>query len=187
MISVFTNYKKEAAELVSILGIKPGMMIADIGGGDGEIAYEFSKVVGNDGAIYSVEVDLDRINFFKKIVAEKNIKNIKIIKGTDESVNLPNNNFDFLVLRTSYHHFVNPGPLNYSMYNSLKQGGKLAVIDFTPSFLSWAWMPKGVPKNRGGHGIPKDLLVEELNEVGFKVINRIERWFGSNFCYIFTK
>jgi hypothetical protein len=55
----------------------------------------------------------------------------------------------------------------------------LVVVDFAPRF--WRWdceMPAGVPENRGGHGIPRDLLLSELTAAEFEV-QRIERlwWF----------
>jgi hypothetical protein len=59
------------------------------------------------------------------------------------------------------------------------------VIDFPPSRNSE--LPKGVPKNRGGHGIPEKLMVEELTSAGLRVEKVIDDWSGRDYCVIFVK
>jgi len=42
----------------------------------------------------------------------------------------------------------------------------LAVIDEEP--VRGTSIPKGVPKNRGGHGVPQKLVTDELQGAGFR-------------------
>jgi len=46
---------------------------------------------------------------------------------------------------------------------------------------------KGVPSNRGGHGIPKKILVEELTAAGFKLDKSFDDWPEDGYCLLFRK
>ena len=48
-------------------------------------------------------------------------------------------------------------------------------------------LPKGVPANRGGHGMPKQLLIEELTAAGFQVVASPTGWPAPDYCVVFKK
>ena len=56
----------------------------------------------------------------------------------------------------------------------MKPGGRLAVIDFEPD--PGSPLPKGVPENRGGHGIRPSLLIAEVTASGLRHVRTIARW-----------
>ena len=68
---------------------------------------------------------------------------------------------------------------------SLKPGAYLAIIDFPPRLNLGP--VEGVPKNRGGHGIPEKVMVEELATVGLQVEKVIDDWSAQDYCVIFVK
>jgi predicted methyltransferase len=78
--------------------------------------------------------------------------------------------------------------MDASLLRSLKPGGLLAVIDFPPrKWLSDSDPVKGVPANRGGHGIPERVLIEELSSAGFKVNTVVDDWPEDSYCVVFQK
>jgi len=68
---------------------------------------------------------------------------------------------------------------------SLKPGGKLAIIDFPPR--EGLEPVEGVPANRGGHGIPQKVAIDELVAAGFQVEKTVNDWPGQSYCIIFVK
>jgi predicted methyltransferase len=72
---------------------------------------------------------------------------------------------------------------------SLKPGGRLAILDFLPQ--PGSKLPAGVPENRGGHGIPPEVVVEELKAAGFTHVRTIDEWPRGDknplFLVLFTK
>jgi len=46
---------------------------------------------------------------------------------------------------------------------------------------------KGVPSNRGGHGIPQKVMVDELMSAGLQVEKVIDDWSGDDYCVVFIK
>ena len=65
-------------------------------------------------------------------------------------------------------------PFARSLFASVKPGGRLAIIDF-PADKGSKLFP-GVPANRGGHGIPASVVIEEMTAAGFSHVRTIERW-----------
>ena len=46
---------------------------------------------------------------------------------------------------------------------------------------------RGVPEDRGGHGVPRDLVIAELTEAGFAHVRTIEPWWGRNYLILFRR
>jgi hypothetical protein len=63
-----------------------------------------------------------------------------------------------------------------SLFDTIRPGGRLLVIDFPPSFWLGLWTPEGIPEDRGGHGIRPGLVVAELEAAGFVHTDTVERW-----------
>lgn len=91
-------------------------------------------------------------------------------------------------MRGVYHHFTQPERMNVSLLRSLQPDGLLAVVDFPPSWLlTTFWKVEGAPANRGGHGIKKETLSDELTQAGFQFVRLIDDWNGRNYCVLFRK
>jgi predicted methyltransferase len=88
-------------------------------------------------------------------------------------------------MRLVYHHITKPGEIDASLFRSLKPGGMLAVIDRDPPPGSTA--VKDVPANRGGHGMPQKILIEELTGAGFQVVKSLNDWPSKLYCVVFRK
>ena len=67
-----------------------------------------------------------------------------------------------------FHSFTEPAVIIRSLAASLKPGGRLAVVDFPPRPNST--VPPGVPSNRGGNGVPPEIVKAEVGEVLTHVI-----------------
>ena len=112
----------------------------------------------------------------------------RVVQAAERQTNLPDNCCDGIVLRHVYHHLTAPTEMDASLLRSLKPGGELAVIDFSPrKWLSLTDPVKGVPANRGGHGIPQKILVEELTKAGFQVVKVFNDWPDDSYCVLLRK
>jgi predicted methyltransferase len=68
-----------------------------------------------------------------------------------------------------------------SLFETIKPGGKLVIVDFPPTRWLALWKPKGVPEDRGGHGIEPETVIKELEAAGFKLTDQLDAWPTSNF------
>jgi ubiquinone/menaquinone biosynthesis C-methylase UbiE len=177
----------EVRRLGQVMGWKAGQTIGDVGAGRGEIGIAAASAVGKTGRVYLTELDEEKRKALEGEVKSRGLANIVVLQAAEKQTNLPNECCDSIVLRRVYHHLTAPVEMDASLLGSLKPGGELAVIDFAPrKSLSESDPVKGVPANRGGHGIPKNILIEELTTAGFKVDKVFDDW-PDGYCVVFRK
>ncbi len=178
----------EIARLRGLMQWKPGQTLADVGAGAGEIGIAAAAVVGASGKVYLTELDENKRKALEATAQRKGLKNVIVVQGAEKQTNLPDNSCDGIFLRRVYHHFTAPVEMDASLFRSLKAGGAVAVIDFPPrKWLSENEPVKGVPANRGGHGIPKKILIQEMTAAGFSVEKTVNDWPEDSYCVIFRK
>jgi ubiquinone/menaquinone biosynthesis C-methylase UbiE len=177
----------EVRRLGQVMGWKAGQTIGDVGAGRGEIGIAAASAVGKTGRVYLTELDEEKRKALEGEVKSRGLANIVVLQAAEKQTNLPNECCDGIVLRRVYHHLTAPVEMDARLLGSLKPGGELAVIDFAPrKSLSESDPVKGVPANRGGHGIPKNILIEELTTAGFKVDKVFDDW-PDGYCVVFRK
>ncbi len=180
--------QSEIQQLARLMNWKPGQVIADVGAGDGEIGFAAAEQVGASGKIYLTELDEQKLANLKKEAEQRKLRNVAVVEAAEKKTNLPANCCDAIILRRVYHHLTAPAEMDSSLLRSLKPGGELVVIDFPPrKSLTESDPVRGVPANRGGHGIPKKILVQELAAAGFVAEKTIESWPDDNYLVIFRK
>jgi ubiquinone/menaquinone biosynthesis C-methylase UbiE len=178
---------EEIARLNQLMGWKAGQTIADIGAGEGEIGIAAAAVVGANGKVYLTELDEQKRKALEESVNQKGLKNAVVLQAAEKQTNLPDNCCDAIVLRRVYHHLTAPAEMDASLLRSLKPGGELAIIDFAPrKWLTESDPVKGVPANRGGHGIPQKILIQELTTAGFTVDKIVDDW-PDGYCVLLRK
>lgn len=179
------DFQAESARLATLLNWHAGSVVAEIGAGAGEMTLDAADRVGPAGHVYTTEVSAEKLAHLKELAAAEKNHNITVIEGSQSGTNLPPECCDSIYMRRVYHHFTEPAKMDASLFQSLKPGGMLAVIDFPPR----PGLPpvEGVPANRGGHGIPEDILIHELTHAGFQVASEPADWPNDNYCVIFRK
>jgi hypothetical protein len=85
-----------------------------------------------------------------------------------------------------YHHLPDPGPVVASIDRALKQKGRLAVLEFEPGWLINFTTPPGVP-DRGGHGVPKPMLLDEMKGYGFQPVGMVEKFDSELYLAVFRR
>ncbi len=178
----------EIERLRTLMGWKAGQTLADVGAGEGEIGIAAVAVLGETGKVYLTELDEKKRKALGETVQKRGLKNVVVVQAAEKQTNLPDNCCDEIVLRRVYHHFTAPQEMDRSLLRSLKPGGELAVIDFHPrKWLTDSAPVPGVPANRGGHGIPQKILIEEMKAAGFTVDKIVNDWPADDYCVIFRK
>jgi cyclopropane fatty-acyl-phospholipid synthase-like methyltransferase len=153
--------EREVPELVQLLELKPGMTIADVGAGFGAWTMRFARWIGPEGRVYATDIGAAQLSALRESVKREGLNNVTVIEGSVNTTNLPPLCCDAIIIRDAYHHLTQPGDFVKSLAASLKPRGRLAVIDFPPRPNSE--VPAGVPANRGGHGVPPEIVQQEVS------------------------
>lgn len=180
-----SSERQEITRLAELTRWKEGTVVADIGAGDGSYTFLAAETVGPSGRVYATEIDKDKLQVLKAEVAKRKLNNIVVVEGTANDTKLESGCCDTIFLRHVYHHITQPRDFDRNLVRSLRPGAYLAIIDFPPK----PSLPpvEGVPQNRGGHGIPKKIVVEELTAAGLQVEKSVEDWSSQDYCIVFVK
>lgn len=146
----------EPGQLVRLLGIKPGMTIADIGAGSGYLTVRLSPIVGPGGRIYAQDIERSYLKGLGKRVKGLKLKNVTVSLGEAHDPRLSPASVDVAILVHMYHEISDPYALLYNLAPTLKRGGQLGIVD-TYAATSM-------------HGTPLTLLACELAAVGYRQI-----------------
>ncbi|MGE0461034.1 MAG: class I SAM-dependent methyltransferase [Vicinamibacterales bacterium] len=170
----------DARRVVEHLLVKPGMTLAEIGAGSGELTVALARTVGAGGRVYSNEISESRRVAIRAAVSHASLTNVTVVEGAPADANLPDDCCDGIFMRNVYHHFADPGRMNQSLWRALKPGGRLLIIDFPPRRGREA--PSSADRDKGGsHGVSAASVQRELREAGFEIVSSEDgpsgRWF----------
>ena len=179
--------ESEIEQLIQILGVKPDSSVADVGAGSGEISIAIAARVPY-GIVYSTEINPALLDKIRTDARKAGMNNIIPVMGKEHDTELPSQCCDAIFLREVYHHLTEPAGMDRSLYRALRPGARLAIIDFEP--INGTQPPMGVPTNRGGHGVPKRIVVQELTRAGLEHVKTMD-WPISRgiryYCILFRK
>ena len=175
----------EIKRLAELMQWKPGTIAADIGAGDGRYTFAAAEVVGAAGKVYATEIDAKKLEELRAEVAKRKLQNVIVVESKEADTSLPAACCDAIFLRRVYHHLTKPAEFDAALVRSLKPGEQLAIIDFPAR--SGLDPVEGVPANRGGHGIPQKILIQELTAAGLQVEKVVSDWPNNDYCVLFVK
>jgi ubiquinone/menaquinone biosynthesis C-methylase UbiE len=174
----------EISRLATLMEWKPTSVVADIGAGDGRFAFAAAQHVP-DGKVFATELDSDRLSEMRAEVKKRKLQNVAVVESKEADTNLPAECCDAIFLRRVYHHLTKPPEFDAALVRSLKPGGRLAILDFPPR--KRLGNVEGVPANRGGHGIPEAIVIEELTAAGLHLEKTVEDWPEDSYCVLLVK
>lgn len=176
----------EGSRLAEQLTIEAGMTVAEVGAGRGELTIAIAERLGVTGRMLSTELDPDYLDTIREAAAVAGLENVTVVEAGVQETNLPPGCCHAVFMREVYHHLTHPEPMNKSLFEAIRPGGLLAVIDFDSRGVALPPVP-GVPENRGGHGVPRNIVIEEVTEAGFELIRTIEQWSRRSYLVLFRR
>lgn len=156
--------KNKPYKIIEHLKIKNGMVVGDIGSGGGYFSSEFSRKVGKEGQIYAIDVKQKNLDFIDENIDKRNIKNVKTVLANINGPDLPDESVDLFFLRNVFHHLPEQTEYIRNIKKSLKDNGKIAIIDFKNKKLSFAGL--------FGHYTPENVLIDIMDQVGFNPLEK---------------
>ena len=155
-------------KIIALAGIRPGAKIADIGSGTGLFTVRFADLVGKRGWVYAVDISPRLVAHVAQQAQTRKLDNVTSILCHQDHCNLPPESVDVVFVCDTYHHFEYPKSTLASIYQALKPGGTLLLIDFERiEGVSRDWIMGHV---RAG----KEVFRAEIQDAGFKLADEIE-------------
>ena len=115
-------------QVIEALALKPGAVVADLGAGTGYFSVRLARMVPK-GTVYAVDVEPDMVKYLGQRAAREKLKNMIAVAAAPGDARLPAK-ADLVLLVDVYHHIGERERYFRALADSLKPGGRLAVIDF---------------------------------------------------------
>lgn len=155
--------------IFAAIGVHEGVTVCEIGAGDGELSIEAARAVGAKGHVYTSELGDERLKALRANVADSGVPHITVVAGDPVKTKFPDAGCDAIFMRNVYHHFADPAVINASIAASLKPGGRVAVVDFTPPD---AEAPRAADRSKDGmHGVSPESVTRELAAAGLETVS----------------
>jgi len=159
--------KLEPELLFTKLRLQPGSTVAEIGAGGGCITVQAARWVGPAGRVYSTEIKPEKRKEIAQAARAAGVANVTVVEALAASANLPQSCCDAVFMRRVYHHVSERKPFARSLFDAIKSGGRLAIVDFEPTMLSG---------QQSDHGIHLQEVIEELKQAGFELEQKMDFW-----------
>lgn len=168
-------------EIIKKCEIKPGSTVADIGAGTGLFTRLFSNAVGEKGLVIAVDISSNFLEHIRTTARERDLKNIDTLLCKDDSTELPPHSVDTAFICDTYHHFEYPQKTMTSLYEAMKPGGRVLLIDFRRvDGLSSDWTMGHV---RAG----QEVFEAEILKTGFIKVQEQTELLKENYFVVFEK
>jgi len=158
---------QKPAEIPAAIGLKEGMVVADIGAGTGYFERYFSKAVGPDGRVYAVDIEPHMVAHLEKRAAEEKTPNVVAVLAEPDDPKLPAGGVDVIFVCDTWHHINDRLAYLKRLAASLRPGGRLAIVDFHKKPL-----PVGPPPQ---HKLAREVVVDELAQAGWSLAGESDR------------
>lgn len=159
--------EEECSKLIKCLNLKPGMVVCDMGCGNGFYTLKIAPLIGETGKVLAVEIQQEMLDLLNKRAAGSKLNNVEPILGTVSDPKLPEGKVDLILCVDVYHEFDHPVEMLAAMRKSLAPKGRIALVEFR------AEDPKVPIKEL--HKMSKKQILKEFPANGFKLVEEFDK------------
>ena len=112
------------------IGLRPGMVVADVGAGTGYMSLRMARRVGPSGKVYANDLQPEMLRRLRDNAAKAGITNVETVLGSEDDPKLPAVRMDLVLLVDVYHEFSQPQKMIDRIRESLKPDGRLVLLEY---------------------------------------------------------
>lgn len=116
-------------EVVANMGLAPDHVVADIGAGSGYFSFRIARLVP-EGKVLAVDIQPEMLALIEQQKARDGVSNIEGVLGRIDDPNLPPNSIDAAIMVDAYHEFDHPFEMINGIYNALRPGGRIFLLEY---------------------------------------------------------
>lgn len=117
-------------KVMNEIGVKPGMVVADIGAGDGYFIFQLSERVGKDGRVYANDVDDNALQVIRDRCNKDEIKNVTVVLGKEDNPLLPEKSIDLALMVNVIHLVKDSAMFLKNIKSCLAHDGRLVIVQW---------------------------------------------------------
>lgn len=157
---------RKPVEFMQFAKVRPGMLVLDVATGRGYTTQLLALAVGSNGTVWA-QADKPRQELIKRLADYPQPNIIPVVRPYDDPVPNDAPKLDLITIILNYHDIaympVDRVRLNQRLFNALKPGGHLVVIDHS------AKKGEGITVAKTLHRIDEAVVLNELQQAGFQL------------------
>ncbi len=173
---------QKIGEVLSVLAVRPGMIVADIGAGSGLFTRPLAKAVAPSGKVYAVDIEQGLLDYINERDKEENISNVQTVLGEFDDPKLPARDVDLAFINDVLHHIEHRATYLKALSMYIKPGGRVAIIEMDKSD------PNTPHRDRPEMLLDHDEIVQWMSDAGFKLVEEHSDLFpGKKWFLVFAR
>ena len=116
-------------QVLQIIGVKPGMVIADIGSGSGVFTRPFAKAAGPSGKAIAVDIDSALLSYVSERAHKEGIQNIETHLAVPDDAKLSGPIVDIAFFHDVLHHIEHRDLYMKNLVKYIKPDGRIVIIE----------------------------------------------------------
>jgi ubiquinone/menaquinone biosynthesis C-methylase UbiE len=153
------------------LGLKKGDIMADIGCGIGYFTIPASKIVGDSGRVFAMDIIPEMLQEVEIKMSKENVSNVETVLTKENDLKLEEDKITIAFISTVLHETEDKEKFLREVKRIISPEGRIAVIEWQKINSEF-----GPPIE---HRLDKTDLIEILNTIGFSNISTLD--IGENF------
>lgn len=154
-------------EMLEQLNLKDGLVVCDLGSGDGYHTVQIAPRVGSTGKVIAVDIQPQMLQALSRRLAEMKLENVETVLGELWDPKLQEKSVDLVLMVDVYHEFSHPVHMLAALRKALKPNGLIALVEFRAEDPTVLIKPE--------HKMTKAQILKEYAANGFKVAIEYDR------------
>jgi ubiquinone/menaquinone biosynthesis C-methylase UbiE len=116
-------------KVMEATGVKPGMVVGEVGAGRGYFTFWLAKGVGQSGKVYANDIDGSALAAIERRSESEKVRNIETVLGSVEEPRFPPDSLDMVFIVNAFHDLEKPVELLANLLPALKPGATVVIMD----------------------------------------------------------
>jgi predicted methyltransferase len=158
--------RRKPLEFLQFTNVRPGMRVLDIAAGGGYTTQLLALAVGSTGTVWA-QGTKSRSALEERLASHPQANIVPVIRPLEDPIPEGLSRLDMITIIMNYHDIaympVDRAKMNLRLFNALKPGGHLIVLDHSAKAGS------GISAAKSLHRIDEKVVLDEFRQAGFKL------------------
>ncbi|AMV32357.1 hypothetical protein VN12_09550 [Pirellula sp. SH-Sr6A] len=159
--------EEKPSEMLEQLQLRDGMVVCDMGSGDGYYTFQMATQVAPSGRVLAVDIQPEMLQALSRKMEDRKVRNIDTILGELWDPKLEPESIDLVLMVDVYHEFSHPVHMLAAIRKALKPEGVIALVEFRAEDPTVPIKPE--------HKMTKAQAIKEFKANGFKPVRQYDR------------
>jgi arsenite methyltransferase len=161
--SLASNKESQPERVMESLRLKQGDTVADIGCGGGYFSVAMARKVGSQGKGYAIDINKEMLKYVDELAKRNGVANVTTLLATESGTGISSKCIDLFFMRNVFHDLKNDTAYFIKLRTLLKNGGRIAIIDYRPGNFIRRFFD---------HYVDEDEIVSIMKSAGYSAAER---------------